>query len=136
MLVALKTLQESYGRKIIILCTDGEDNASKATLKDLVLTLGSSAVTVFSISSNPLDPFSKQGAETLKKLTEAAGGGSFFYSNPEEIRAVMVNAGRAIRGQYSIGYYPTHDNLHGWRKLEVECRIPRIRLKYRKNYLF
>lgn len=135
-LAALKTAQESSGRKIIILCSDGEDNISKSSVKQVLLALGSSDVTVFSIAATPADPFAKEGAETLKKITEASGGGSFFYSNSNDVRAIMVNAGRAIRSQYSLGYYPINANVHGWRRLEVYCKVPKVRLRYRKNYLF
>lgn len=136
MIAALKTAQESFGRKIIILCSDGEDNISKTTMKELLPALGSSDVTVFSIAATPAGAFAKEGAAQLKKITEVSGGGSFFYSNSDDVHAIMVNAGQAIRSQYSIGYYPRNDNIHGWRRLEVLCKIPKIHLRYRKNYLF
>ena len=135
-MAALKTLQEPTGRKVIILCSDGEDNISKTTMKDVLLALGSSDVTLFSIASMPVDPFAKEGAGNLTKIAETSGGRSFFYSNSNEVKAIMVDAGEAIRSQYSIGYYPSDDRVHGWRRLEVECKVPGVRLRYRKNYLF
>lgn len=136
MTAALKTAQESFGRKIIILCSDGEDNISKTTMKELILALGSSDVTVFSIAATPAGTFAKEGAAQLKKITEASGGSSFFYSNSDDVHGIMVTAGQAIRSQYSLGYYPMNQTVHGWRRLEVLCKVPKIHLRYRKNYLF
>ena len=136
MMAALDTLQESSGRKVIILCSDGEDNLSKTNIKELLLALGSSDITVFSISGVPMDPFAKDGAAILTRIAEASGGRAFFYSNGNEVEAVMVDAGEAIRSQYSIGFYPSNDRVHGWRRLEVQCRVPGVRLRYRKSYLF
>jgi hypothetical protein len=41
-----------------------------------------------------------------------------------------------MRSHYTIGYHPPAPSLRGWRHVEVECRVPWVRLRYRKSYLF
>lgn len=136
LMAGLRNIQELSGRKMIVLCSDGEDNSSATTLKDLVLMLESSDVTVFALGTNFNDRIPKDAREALSKIAEVTGGYAFFSANANELLARVDKVGKAMRSHYTLGYHPPTPSLRGWRHVEVECKIPWVRLRYKKSYLF
>jgi Ca-activated chloride channel family protein len=135
-LEAVQLLQTYPGRRIVLLCSDGEDNSSSISLQELLPRLGLVDVAIFSFAPEPTDPFAKRGADNLRRITEVTGGYSFFYSRTTAIPDLMVRMSDAIRSQYTLGYYPADHQMRGWRRLEIRCKVPNIRLRYRRSYLF
>lgn len=135
LVTALENLEDYSGRRIIVLCSDGEENSSRITLNDLIRALESSDVTIFAIGANfnnrPL-----KGREVLERITEATGGYTFFSSNMKDLNSLLDQVRNAMTTQYALGYYPPDPTLHGWRRVEIQCKVPRVRLRYRKSYLF
>lgn len=136
LMAGLRNIQELSGRKIIVLCSDGEDNSSVTTLKDLILTLESSDVTVFTLGVNFNQRIPKHAREGLSKVAEVTGGYAFFSDNPNELLARVDKVGKAMRSHYTLGYHPPAPSLRGWRHVVVECKVPWVRLRYKKAYLF
>lgn len=136
LMAGLRNIQEFSGRKMLVLCSDGEDNSSATSLKDLVLTLESSDVTVFALGMNFADRLPKDAREALSKIAEVTGGYAFFSANTNEVLARVDKIGKAMRSHYTLGYHPPTPSLRGWRRVEVECKIPWVRLRYKKAYLF
>jgi Ca-activated chloride channel family protein len=133
---AIEILLETSGRRIIVLCSDGEDTASQVSLKDVVLKLQSTDITLYSLATAPNRWLVPKGREALSKMSESSGGSVFIPSDYENMPQVMDQIRKAIRSQYLIGYHPSDPNLRGWRNIEIDCRIPFVQLRYKKTYLF
>jgi Ca-activated chloride channel family protein len=135
MMAALENLQHYPGRRMIVLCSDGEDTSSRTDLNQLILSLQSSDVPVFSVATELKRRMTSAGLTALKTISAATGGKFLIPSGPEDLDTTMDKILKAIRCQYLIGYRPLNSSIHGWRQIDIHCRRPFVRLHYRKSYL-
>jgi VWFA-related protein len=93
-------------KKTLIVISDGGDNISKATLKDVVKLVEESVATVYTIGVfDQDDPDRNPGV--LKRLAEISGGQAYFPEKLEGIVPVCKAIAKEIRTRYTIGYIPS-----------------------------
>ena len=129
----IQQLQQYPGRKVLVLCTDGEDNASRIALSTFLEQLSSSDITVlaFTIPHASTD----KGRETIRDITDTSGGFAFFPKNSKDLDEMLVRLRQAMRNQYSVWYQPnTERTTHEWRRIQVICHRPGVVLRYRSGY--
>ena len=110
----------SRDRRVLVVLSDGGDNASTATLKDVVARVQASNTVIYSIAlEDPLDADANPGR--LKKLSEASGGESFSPKGVTDVRQALQKIARDVRHMYTIGYEPTNTALHqGFHRITVD----------------
>jgi Ca-activated chloride channel family protein len=135
-LKALNEMDPLPGRKALILFSDGRDNESRSSLEDVLKALKASDITVFAVGTGLRDIQSLKGRDVLEKITEITGGYAMFPSRTDEIGAMIIEVHSAIESQYAAGYIPPDPSIHKWRKVEIKCKLPGMRLRYRSTYLF
>ena len=104
---ALGHLEQGHEeKKMLIVVSDGADNASKTTYADVLdMALRMDAV-IYTIGVyDEYEPNAKP--ELLKKLAESTGGAAFFPSNPAETTRILERIAAEIRSGYTLGYSPT-----------------------------
>jgi VWFA-related protein len=102
----------SRDKKVLIVASDGGDNASKHSLAEVLkLAVQSNAIiyTVGLFDEN--DPDRNPGV--LKRLAQATGGEAFLPSQFSEVVSICERIARDIRHQYTIGYVPTNMARNG-----------------------
>lgn len=119
-------------RRIIILITDGEENASKTTLDETVAQVLRSETTVYAVNvvDYPADSEAKNGISILKTLSDATGGAYLRSSQNGDLGHAFGRIQRELRSQYAIAYRPSNltDQLFhrlkviASRNLRVRCR--------------
>ncbi|MDQ2947982.1 MAG: VWA domain-containing protein [Acidobacteriota bacterium] len=93
-------------KKTLIVVSDGGDNISKATLKDVVKLVEESVATIYTIGVfDQDDPDRNPGV--LKRLAEISGGQAYFPEKLEGIVPICRGIAKEIRTRYTIGYIPT-----------------------------
>jgi Ca-activated chloride channel homolog len=98
--------QSAQARKALVLMSDGGDNASRATLKDVLARARRSNVTIFSIGLfDDADPDRNPGV--LKSLAESTGGERFLPRSPSLLLQACTRIARELRSGYTIGFIPT-----------------------------
>ncbi len=123
-------------KKVVLVITDGEDNASRYTLEELVRYLQKGNAVVYTIgllgSEEPGGLFkvrgggTKRAAKVLEKLAEVSGGQAYFPKSLEEVESTCIGIAHDIRAQYTLAYYPTNAKKDGtFRTLRVEALPPR-----------
>ncbi len=142
----LEKIKNEWGRKIMIICSDGQDNASDAHLDEVMLeNLNFSEVTVLAVG---ITAFTRttytwtgqqqelhRAKEELKRIASDTGGFAYFPSNLEEAHSVNEKIRDIVRSQYSLAYKSTNPVMDGsWRKIEISCSRPKIKLVYRSGY--
>jgi Ca-activated chloride channel homolog len=141
--LAARKLRNQRGQKLIFICSDGEDTASKHTTEDVFETLRESAdITVVALGINALRADSDQGGQRLEdgrtllqSLADNTGGYAFFPTDLKDLNRVMDNLKLLVAGAYSIAYRPSNVRLdHRWRKIEITSSRPGVKLKYRSGY--
>ncbi|HEY7162889.1 MAG TPA: VWA domain-containing protein [Acidobacteriota bacterium] len=130
----LDQMKDSTGTKILVLCTDGEDNSSKTTFDTFLNKISGMDVLVlaFSIPSGEENP---QQRYEISKIAERTGGYAFFPQNMGELKNILTQIRKAMRNQYSIWYRPTNSTKDGhWRSIQILCSRPGIELYHRPGY--
>jgi VWFA-related protein len=130
----LDRMKDSTGTKILVLCTDGEDNSSKVNFDTFLNKIAGMDVLVlaFSIPTGDENP---QSQYEIKKIAEITGGYAFFPTNAGELKEILMKIRRAMRNQYSIWYRPTNSAKDGhWRSIQILCSRPGIELYHRPGY--
>ena len=136
-LAGLDHLREgSRPRKVLILVSDGGDNASQATLKRVLERARDSNAAIYTIGIyDDDDPEKDPGA--LKSLASATGGERFLPRSPGELLTVCERIAREIRSGYTIGYVPPdRDGAYHRVRVQVEPSDPRhLNVRTRPGYL-
>lgn len=103
---ALNRLQQGgRQKKVLIVISDGADNASKLALPQVLLKAGTSSAQVYAIGIfDAADP--DRNPRVLRRLARATGGEAYFPSRLSEVVPICEQIARDIRTQYAIGYVP------------------------------
>ncbi len=112
-------------KKVLLVVTDGEDNASRSSLERAVRFLqAENGPTVYTIGLLG-DEHSKRARRALQTMAEDTGGVSFFPKDLKEVDAISSEVAHDIRNQYTIGYKPTTpQSAGGYRTVKVEAKAP------------
>jgi len=105
-------------RKVLILISDGGDNASTATLSAVLSRARASNVTIYTIGLFDADD-SDSNPRALKAIAQTTGGERFLPSSPGPLLAACERIGREIRSGYTIGYAPP-DRDGAYHRVRVE----------------
>ena len=111
-------------KKVILVVTDGEDNASRETLEQAVKQLQQeNSPTVYAIGILGDEEHPKRAKRALEIITQRTGGVSFFPKTLDEVDAISRTIAHDIRNQYTIGYKPTNPRTSGgFRQIRVDAR--------------
>jgi len=113
-----------HDKKSLLLVTDGLDNASHATLDQVLEAVKRNRVSVIVVGLLSAAEGEKAEA-TLSKIAEASGGRAYFPDDIEQARTLMERAAHDLRTQYTIGYVPTDPAHDGsWRSIRVTITPP------------
>lgn len=134
--IVLEQMENLRGRKIIILCSDGEDTSSHVKLEQLVDQIQTSDATILAFGIPPDDQNSTDtGKYTLNKLAAVSGGYAFFPTSASQIKKVIGMLGEALHSQYAVWYSPVPKVSDGsWRNIQILCKRPGVDLRYREGY--
>jgi len=136
---ALEELQAgSRDKKVLIVVSDGGDNASARSLVQVMKLAGQSSAVIYTVGVfDEDDP--EQNPGVLKRLAQATGGEAFLPGQLSEVVAISERIARDIRHQYTIGYVPINPARDGaYRTIRVLARAPghgRLSVRTRTGYI-
>ena len=112
-------------KRILLVVTDGEDNASRESLEQAVRRLEQEdGPTVYTIGLLG-EERQKRARRALQVLADRTGGVSYFPKDLSEVDSITREVARDIRNQYTIGYKPSNQKAEGgYRTVRVEARAP------------
>ena len=114
-------------KKVILVVTDGNDNASSISLENLVRKAQQSEVIVYAIGllSEEEKREAKRAKRALDLLTEATGGQAYYPKELTEVERIAHQVAHDIRNQYIITYTPEPSVLDGsFRQIKVVANGP------------
>jgi Ca-activated chloride channel family protein len=118
-----KVTHGTFSKRAILLITDGEDNDSRYTFKEVRRRLQESDVSVYSIGIREglLRTSAAVAAEMdLRNLATISGGGTFFPRTSLQMDEAFERIALELRHQYSIGYRPEDFVPDGkWHRLKI-----------------
>ncbi|HLK65710.1 MAG TPA: VWA domain-containing protein [Bryobacteraceae bacterium] len=105
-LVAQRRLQSgNRDKKVLIIISDGGDNASKHSLEEVVKTAAESTTQMYTVGIFD-DGDADRNPAVLRRLAVATGGEAFFPGQPGEVVSICKSIAHDIRHQYTLGYVP------------------------------
>jgi VWFA-related protein len=112
-------------KQVLILITDGEDNASSSDLEQTIYKVQQlSGPVIYSIGLLFGDEMTRaevrHARRALEMLSQETGGMAFFPKSIDQIDQIAAEVARDIRSQYTLGYHSTKPTtVPGFRRVEV-----------------
>jgi Ca-activated chloride channel family protein len=125
-------------KKVLLVVTDGEDNASTDTLEQAVRRVqDDNGPVIYSIGLLGGE-HEKRAKRALEQLALQTGGVAFFPKDLTEVDQIARAVARDIRSQYSIYYRPTRPQEQGgFRQVKVDAHAPgygKLQVRTRSGY--
>jgi len=117
-------------KQVLIIITDGEDNASTLSLEQTIRRVQQlSGPVIYSIGLLFGDEMSRgevrHARRALEMLSGETGGMAFFPKSMEQVDEIAAEVARDIRSQYTLGYRSTKPYTEpGFRRVEVTAEAP------------
>jgi Ca-activated chloride channel family protein len=124
-----KMKNAKYGKKALLIISDGGDNHSRYAEKQIKSAAKESDVLIYAIGT--FDRYVRTVEESLgpillSEITEPTGGRAYTLRTPAELPVVARHIGKELRTQYVLGYRPADLPKDGkWHKIQVKLRLPR-----------
>ena len=112
-------------RKVLLVITDGRDNASQETLQEASRRLQQeNGPTLYAVGLVS-DELKKSGIEALQSLADSTGGVAFFPKGLDEVDEITHTVAHDIRSQYTIGYKSNNPRQGSeYRRIQVTAQAP------------
>jgi Ca-activated chloride channel family protein len=114
-------------KKVILVVTDGNDNASTLSLDALVRLAQQDDVVIYAIGllSEEDKAEGRKAQRAIKLLVESTGGQAFYPKDVSEVEKIAHQVAHDIRNQYTIAYTPSNTALDGtFRQIKLVVKAP------------
>jgi len=105
-------------KKVLIVISDGGDNASQHTFAQALRIAQSGNVVIYTVGLFDEDSADKN-PKALQLLAKETGGLVYFPSTPADVARVCRQIAGDIRHQYTIAYSPADERRNAYRKVRV-----------------
>jgi Ca-activated chloride channel family protein len=127
-----QTKNASSSRKALLVLSDGGDNNSRYTERDIKRAVREADVQIYTVgifeplASRGRTPEEAGGPGLLAELAEVSGGRMFSVEDANELPDITEKISIELRNQYVIGYKPSNLVRDGrWRRIKVKLNPPR-----------
>jgi Ca-activated chloride channel family protein len=129
LLLTLRDASKVPGRKVIIVFSNGPDNASLIAPDDVRAVAEDDGIPIYVISTNDVakDPTS---SSVFKRISARTGGKSYFAKTWQKQVEAFESIREDLGNSYTITYYPQPNPNEGFRKINVEI-VTDVGKKYR-----
>ena len=117
-----------HPKQVLLVVTDGEDNASTETLEQTIRRIqdldGPVIYSIGLLFGQDIDKREARHArQVLETLSQETGGVAYFPKALKDVDAIAAEVARDIRTQYTIAYHSTKSpELGGYRQIRVEAK--------------
>jgi len=132
-------------RKAIVIVSDGGDNSSKYTSKQIEALVREADVEIYAmgvfdpLASLALSPEEVSGPRLLSEIATQTGGRAFAASVSSDMPSVAARIAIELRNQYVLSYYPRDQVKDGkYHTVEVKVAqppgVPALKMHWRQGY--
>lgn len=131
--------QSRLERKALVVVSDGGDNASRHSLRQVLEMAEKSNVAIYTIGL--FDPSQMdQDPRALRRLAKVTGGQAYLPSSVSEVSSLTRQIAGDIRHQYTLGYVPEYSSSgQKYHAIRVTVQGPprdgRLHVRTRSGYL-
>ena len=129
LLLALRDAAKVPGRKVVIVFSNGPDNASMVAPDDVRAVAEDEGIPIYVISTNDVskDPVS---SNVFKRISQRTGGQVFFAKTWQKQVEAFESIRESLGNSYTVTYYPASNPNESFRKVAVEV-VGDVGKKYR-----
>ena len=129
LLLTLRDAAKVPGRKVVIVFSNGPDNASMVSPEDVRAVAEDEGIPIYVISTSEVskDPIS---SNIFKRISANTGGKSYFAKTWQKQIEAFESIREDLGNSYTVSYYPQPNPNEGFRKIRVELTDEAMR-KYK-----
>jgi VWFA-related protein len=136
--VALNHLSKGdRDKKVLIIVSDGGDNASKHKLESILAMAKRSDAIIYSIGIYD-EQDDDRNPGVLRRFAEETGGAIFLPESLKDVVPICERIAKDIRNQYTLAYVPSNKSQDGkYRIVQVKAEAPgrgRLSVRTRLGY--
>jgi Ca-activated chloride channel family protein len=136
LLLTLRDAGKVPGRKVIIVFSNGPDNASVVAPDDVRAVAEDEGIPIYVISTSEVNK-DQISANVFRRIAQRTGGQAYFAKTWQKQVEAFESVREALGNSYTITYYPAPNLNEGFRKITIE--IPsdvghKYRLRARPGY--
>lgn len=130
--------------KVVVVISDGRDNSSRSTLKEVIEAAEHKNVTIYAVSTNDVRYLSTAfldsailGDKALKTLAERTGGTCFVPGSINNLNSSLTDLQEFIRARYALSYKPAllkHDDQYRAINITAQKSGKKLRVYARRGY--
>ena len=136
LLLTLRDAAEIPGRKVIIVFSNGPDNASMLAPDDVRAVAEDEGIPIYVISTNEVnkDPVS---SNVFRRISTRTGGQVYFAKTWQKQVEAFESIRESLGNSYTATYYPAKNPNEGFRRVTVEIlsdAAKKYRIRARPGY--
>ena len=119
LLMTVEDAARYTGRKVIVVFSNGPDNASLVPPEDVAELAQSTGTIIYMISTREaqLEPIS---TAVFERMSRATGGKAYFARNWGDEKKAFAYIQEDLAHLYALSYYPQPNPSNGWRNITVK----------------
>jgi len=105
----------SKDKKVLLVVTDGEDNASRNSLEKMIREVQKTDTVIYTIGllGQENKKEAKRARKVLEQIAAASGGLAYFPENVDDVHNICEQVAHDIRNQYILAYYSSNTRRDG-----------------------
>ncbi len=136
LLLTVKDAAQQRGRKVVVVFSNGPDNASMVPPEDVAELAQSAGTAIYIISTREakIEPLS---SAVFERMTAVTGGKAYFARDWRDQKRAFAAIRDDLSHLYSLSYYPQRNQNRGWRKINVRLvgeNLKKYRVRTRDGY--
>jgi Ca-activated chloride channel homolog len=136
LLLTLKDAAQYTGRKVVVVFSNGPDNASMVPPEDVGELAQSEGIPIYMVSTleAKLDPVS---SAVFGRISSTTGGEAYFAGDWKDQQKAFTAIRDDLAHLYLLSYYPLASTNRGWRTITVKLvgdRLKKYHLRTRSGY--
>jgi VWFA-related protein len=136
LLLTLRDAAKVPGRKVVIVFSNGPDNASMVAPDDVRAVAEDEGISIYTISTNEVNKDSISSS-VLRRIAQRTGGKAYWARTWQKQVEAFENIREDLGNSYTVTYYPAPNPNEGFRKIAVEITSDpgkKFRVRTRPGY--
>ena len=136
MLLTLKDASALSGRKVVVVFSNGPDNASMVAPEDVREFAQAEGISIYMVSTREArhDPVS---TAVFQRMSTSTGGKAYFAKNWTDQQTAFTSIREDLAHLYAVSYYPQSNPNRGWRSIDVKLvgeQLKKYQIRTRTGY--
>ena len=136
LLLTLKDATQWTGRKVVVVFSNGPDNASMVAPENVREFAQAEGISIYMVSTREArhDPVS---TAVFQRISDSTGGKAYFAKDWQEQQNAFTSIREDLAHLYALSYYPSQNPNRGWRNITIKLagdHLKNFKIRTRTGY--